>query len=237
MKKCFILFSIMLLVPMLFSCENIKMVYNDTFNVYTWDDGKLIIKGFNYNKDTRNVFIGDTLPIRKSESGEIYRKPVYFIDHEAFQNNFILTSFIIENDNNFFNAIYFRAFANCVNLTVVKFPNSLSIIDTGAFTNCVNLKEIELNGLVTLENIAFGGCSKLKKVTFGQKITKIGSYAFLNCSDNLEIYLTAENPPSLGFNVFYGVNSFKIYVPEELVNVYKSHSDWKEFADNIYNYN
>ena len=40
-------------------------------------------------------------------------------------------------------------------------------------------------------------------------------------------------PPSIGSDIFYGVQSYTIYVPEASVESYKTAEGWSEFADNI----
>lgn len=58
---------------------------------------------------------------------------------------------------------------------------------------------------------------------YGDSITGLGSSSCNSCTA----------PPSIGSDIFYGVQSYTIYVPEASVESYKTAEGWSEFADNI----
>lgn len=77
------------------------------------------------------------------------------------------------------------AFLDCVSLTDIKLPNSVTKIGLRAFQGCEALKEIEIPTAVkTIEEEAFKACSKLKTVKFSSssKLETIGEGAFWGCT-------------------------------------------------------
>ena len=81
------------------------------------------------------------------------------------------------------------------------------------------------------ENV-FYGCSSLTSVTIPNSITSIGHYAFANCSGLTSITIYAENPPTLGDNVFNGVRSnINVNVPCGKQMLY--YARWTHFSNFI----
>ena len=79
---------------------------------------------------------------------------------------------------------------------------------------------------------AFYGCSSLTSVTIGNSVTSIGSSAFYGCSSLTSITCTSVTPPTLGNNVFDGVDkSMSLYVPAESIDAYKAAAQWKDFTN------
>ena len=68
-------------------------------------------------------------------------------------------------------------------------------------------------------------------MTIGNSVTSIGNYAFNSCSGLNLIRCDAITPPSLGFNVFLGVNKSicKLEVPEQSISKYEAAEQWKDF--------
>ncbi|MBQ5726828.1 MAG: leucine-rich repeat protein, partial [Alistipes sp.] len=83
------------------------------------------------------------------------------------------------------------------------------------------------------------GCSSLTTITIPDSVKTIGDRAFQSCSSLKEVYCKSLNPPSsLGWHGIFGYRcpELKIYIPHESVDKYKSHPDWKKYADNIEGY-
>lgn len=58
------------------------------------------------------------------------------------------------------------AFYNCIRLTEVSIPSSITLIGEGAFYNCIGLTEITIPENVTsIEKSAFQGCILLNEIT------------------------------------------------------------------------
>ena len=121
-------------------------------------------------------------------------------------------------------------FSDCVSLTTVNLPDTLTTIGTYAFKNCASLAEIDisnvtsigiyaftLSGLTeitipeaikTLGNQIFNGCSKLKTVTLHNAITSLGTSLFKDCT-SLESITLPSSLKTLGTNVFQGCTALK----------------------------
>ena len=150
----------------------------------------------------------------------------------AFQECIDITSVKIPNS---VTTIGIQAFYHCKILTSVNIPTNVTSIDSYAFTYCEKIESIEIpDGVTTIKNQTFQNCFTLTDCTIGSGVTSIGNSAFLNCYalDNLTIKAT--NPPSLGINVFNNIqNVFTIYVPSGSVEAYKAASGWSNYASRI----
>ncbi len=79
-------------------------------------------------------------------------------------------------------------FADCINLTKITIPQSVTNIFEYAFYNCSNLEEITIPEKVEyIGNCTFENCTKLSKVTFNEGIIHIMQRAFYNCTSLKEI--------------------------------------------------
>ena len=75
------------------------------------------------------------------------------------------------------------AFYYCRKLQSLKLPSSLTTIKDGAFAFCCSLEHIDIpNSVTTIEEYAFNYCSSLESVTFPPSIT-IGKGAFASCKN------------------------------------------------------
>lgn len=101
------------------------------------------------------------------------------------------------------------AFSNCIKLTNIEIPNSVTQIESantynaGAFAGCTSLKYVIVGtGMTFLGNRTFYGCSKLSNVVFktGEPLT-IGNEVFSSCRSLKKIELSA-SLSSVGENVF-----------------------------------
>ena len=92
------------------------------------------------------------------------------------------------------------------------YPPQTSVI-ADAFTNSYSLEIIDLPSTITsVGNTAFNGTRALRHIIF-----------------------RGETPPTLGTTVFIGISSTtKIYVPDNVVNIYKGASGWIVYANYIY---
>lgn len=84
-----------------------------------------------------------------------------------------------------------KAFYECVNLEISKFPNTLETILDYAFRSCSPIAEIELpeslktlgtKGMNFTEGSVFSGCSSLKRVVLPKGLTFFGPSTFSGCS-------------------------------------------------------
>lgn len=111
-----------------------------------------------------------------------------------------------------------NAFAYSSSLTSVE--TTAKIIESSAFVNCGNLETIDLTNpteVVSIGYSAFTGCYKIKAIFIRSSVM-----ATLAHVDTL---------PSTPFSI---IGNAAIYVPSNLVNSYKSATNWSKYADRIY---
>ena len=122
------------------------------------------------------------------------------------------------------------AFYSCSALTTIDIPNATSI-GTSAFQNCSALTTVDLPNATSIDNATFQDCSALTSVDFSN-IASIGAYAFQRDYELKTIFLrsktmcTCVGDPSLN-------SSVTIYVPESLINSYKTATYWSKYSSNF----
>lgn len=87
------------------------------------------------------------------------------------------------------------AFADCVSLTTIHFPEALieieksSSYEKGVFEGCTVLKTVYTNSkLPAIPYWTFGECTALEEIYIEKELNKIGAYAFSNCKNIKRIY-------------------------------------------------
>jgi hypothetical protein len=101
------------------------------------------------------------------------------IPNNAFFNCIKLTSITIPNS---VTSIGHYAFAYCSGLPSVTIPNSVTSIGNSAFEFCTSLPSVTIpNSVTSIGDAAFTYCSGLTSVTIPNSVTSIGHYAFANC--------------------------------------------------------
>ena len=155
-----------------------------------------------------------------------------------------------------------RAFYNCTRLNKIVFSEDLNEIGTYAFSY-TPITEIDLKNVTILKDNTFLNCSSLKKV-IGRNVTTVnasclsttgsleylylpslttinGSAAFYYTSGSkLHLLLPGDVVPTTTSANFFGYGTPSatshpnIYVKDELVDTYKTATNWSKFANYIY---
>ena len=90
----------------------------------------------------------------------------------------------------------------------------------------------ELKNVTIIANEASKNRS-LKSIVLPNNLIKIGDYAFYG-NKLTSVTIHAVNPPTAGGYIFGYNPSFKIYVPAQSINAYKTAEGWKDYADKIF---
>ena len=100
------------------------------------------------------------------------------------------------------------AFDNCVNLTNVSIPETVSSIGDRAFVLC-SMTDISIPETVeSIGDAAFLACYSLKSILIPANVTSIGSYSFSQCT-NLTDVMIRGNVQSIGNQAFSGCENLK----------------------------
>ena len=106
------------------------------------------------------------------------------------------------------------AFYNCTSLTIVDLPKCTSI-GTKAFKQCINLTTVNLPECTSIVDSAFYGCTNLTTI-----ILSSNQVVTLN---NINAFTNSPIANGTGY----------IYVPDNLVDSYKSDTNWSTYANQI----
>ena len=129
-----------------------------------------------------------------------------------------------------------NAFYNCSSLTSVFIPGATSI-SSYAFAYCSSLTTAEFPLLTTVGTYVFQSCSSLTTLDF-PLATIISNYAFRYCGLLTSLTLSNTTVATLGStNAFQSTQIASgtgyIYVPDDLVDQYKTATNWSTYADQI----
>ena len=121
--------------------------------------------------------------------------------------------------------------------TLTEYSNdTVTSIGGNAFYNYSGLESVNLPNVISIGETAFYNCNKLLILDF-HKATTIGHRAFRNCSSLKTFILRSETVCTSGVSAFQSTpiadGTGYIYVPDNLVNSYKSATNWSAYANQI----
>ena len=117
-----------------------------------------------------------------------------------------------------------NAFKECINITSIELPESLTSIPRYAFYRCTGLSSINLpNSLTTIGEQAFEDCTSLTSIQFPESLIEIEDYAFWGCSGIKEITYNARDC-KFGYGVWLNVYATKIILGETVEVINNTHS-------------
>jgi len=132
------------------------------------------------------------------------------------------------------------AFSGCSELSRVSIPLVLSG-GYGVFMSCASLSSVHMPSLNIVGSNMFRECSNLREISL-PNATWLNTYAFLECINLESVYLLGSSIANVSTNTFSGTpltnSSYlgrfgSVYVPASLVDAYKTHSTWSDYADRI----
>ena len=117
-----------------------------------------------------------------------------------------------------------NAFRDCVNLTSIAIPNSITTIASSAFYNCVELENISLpKSITSIGQSAFVNCAKLTGIEIPNTVTSIGDYAFQGCDAisllNFNAVLCADFSSTASHRPFYNLNIKTINIGDSVQKI------------------
>jgi len=132
------------------------------------------------------------------------------------------------------------AFQCCSNLAITKLPSEVEEIGMGCFGDCPKLAITEMpSKLEMARNNAFQNCTGLTEITWPGSTVKMGTRVFSGCT-NLQKFVMPNitSIPTLNStNVFTSTpiasGTGYIYVPDNLVDSFKTATNWSTYADQI----
>lgn len=132
-----------------------------------------------------------------------------------------------------------NAFKGCTYLATISLPNATTI-GQGAFTNCKAVVKLNLPKLTKITKLLFNGCNALTEVVAGGDLTfenaTSATYSmFAGCTAMEKFVLSGvTSVPAISYYALTGLAATcEIYVPDDLVNSFKSASNWSARASYI----
>ena len=128
-----------------------------------------------------------------------------------------------------------HAFENCTSLTTIDLPKCTSI-GNNAFEGCTGLTTVNLPECTSIGEYAFEYCYSLITIDL-PKCTSIGGHAFSSCTNLTTVIFGADRVVTLmssnAFNNSAITRTGYIYVPDDLVDSYKTATNWSTYANQI----
>lgn len=128
------------------------------------------------------------------------------------------------------------AFENCTSLENVNLPECTTV-DMSAFSHCEKLQNVNIPKCTIIESFTFEYCN-FKKIDLNV-VEKIGYGAFKNCKLlecvkllNTETVCVLADKRAFRETLIESGNGY-IYVPDKLIEQYKTATNWSVFANQI----
>lgn len=124
-----------------------------------------------------------------------------------------------------------------VERNLTSLSGDYEVIGIFAFSSCDTLTSIDLPNATSIGNSAFRSCPVLTSADL-PNATSIGDVAFYGCNALTSVIIRTLQVCTLDFSVFGGSTPIAdgtgyIYVPADLVEAYKTATNWSEYASQI----
>ena len=127
------------------------------------------------------------------------------------------------------------AFRYCHALDSAVIPRGVTSFGVSIFYDCYTLKSAVLPPIIpSIANNTFYNCYSLQSITIPSSVASLGNDVFFNCYSLEEIIFERETPPTISATTFREYkNIFKIYAPDDSVELYRTASNLLVFANYI----
>lgn len=134
-----------------------------------------------------------------------------------------------------------KAFYGCTHLALTKLPSGIKYIGYSAFDSCENLALTELpSGITNINRDSFYKCANIEKLIVNStELYKIDYNAFSSCSKLSTLaFPNVTSVPTIPNTGVFASTPIKsgtgyIYVPDTLVDSFKTATNWSTYADQI----
>ena len=111
-------------------------------------------------------------------------------------------------------------FYECLSLTSITIPDSVTTIGDFTFSGCQSLTSITIpDSVTTIGDATFYECSSLTSITIPDSVTTIGDDTFYECSSLTSITIP-DSVTSIGYRAFSGCSSLtSITIPAKVENI------------------
>lgn len=126
-----------------------------------------------------------------------------------------------------------NCFENCRKLQSISLPQTTKFVDS-TFSSCSSLTTCDFPLLESMGNSCFYYCNALVSITF-PVLTSMGNNSFGGCKGLRSITLQSPTVCTLGGTTLgNGLSAdLRIYVPADLVDAYKTATNWVNYSDKI----
>ena len=131
--------------------------------------------------------------------------------------------------------IFDSRFYNCISITDLNIPSSVSSIGVQAFKGCTGLVSLEFSERITIGREAFSDCTGITSILLpkNEKDNDIGFSAFKGCSSLKDVFCPITTPISIQeyeATAPFPIGIATLHVPAESVESYKNATGWRKFA-------
>ena len=174
------------------------------------------------------------------------------IGNSAFYGCASLENIAVSYDGSKYALSLKNTFYGCSSLTGITFndlktypsqirkPGAVPI-DESAFRDCSSLREMSLHSqfgdsvpvFYKIPRYAFYNCSSLSSITIEGGTSYIDNNGLANCSSLERIIVDSFNVELRNINALTNTNNCPIYVPDGVVDYYKTATNWSAYANRI----
>lgn len=115
---------------------------------------------------------------------------------------------------------------------------NLQTIGSDCFYDCDGIYSVYLPSIRSINSYAFRNCNYLQRVELGENLNSMENYIFENCNNLKRVIIRNPNRvPDIGSDLFKNSSITNgtgfVFVPNELIESYRSHGIWSKYANAI----